>query len=153
MSINQLFLSDFFLLPPIITESNISVPDEITDPASTKKKERNEIPTITTVFLIMLRLKNEDLGLGPREVIQQVSFIVEPLLTLEILTSKSFVLLNSISKDIYKVALLLLFFAFWKRKIQARKHHFNYSWCIWGEILNGCLHTTFKGTTRGEKRQ
>lgn len=83
-------------MTPIITENNISVPEEITDPASIKKKEQNEIPTITTVFLIMLRLKNEDLGLVPREVIQQVSFIVEPLFTLEILTFKSFVLLNSI---------------------------------------------------------
>lgn len=34
----------------------------------------------------MLRLKNEDLGLGPREVIQLVPYTVKPLLTLEILT-------------------------------------------------------------------
>lgn len=35
------------------------------------------------VFLITLRLKNEDLGLGPREVIQQVPYIVKPLLMLD----------------------------------------------------------------------
>lgn len=44
----------------------------------------------------MLKLKNEDLGLGPREVIQQVLYIVEPLLTLEIFDFQKFGTLKKI---------------------------------------------------------
>lgn len=77
------------------------------------------MPIIATVFF-MLNHKNEDPGLGPTEMIQQVTYIGESLLTLKMLTFKSLVFLKSAKR---MTLIKTLFFACSSlvRKIQVRK--------------------------------